>query len=68
MTFLVEMVVDRGMDCAEFLKGVHRSKPRLGPLSSSERLVRILRPVVQPAAGFLDIGIADLLHRGAVEP
>ena len=66
VAFLVEMVVDGGMDRTEFLKGVHPSKPRHSPLSSSERLVRILRPVVQPAAGFLKIGIADLLHRGAV--
>ena len=60
------MVVDRGMDRAEFLDGVHPSKPQHGALSSAERLVGVLGPVVQPAARLLDAGVADLLHRSAV--
>ena len=66
MAFVVEMVVDRGMEGAEFLEDVHPSKPQHGPLSALERLVGILGPVVQPATGVLDTGVADLLHRGAV--
>ena len=66
MAFVVEMVVDGGMDGAEFLKGVHPSKLQHGPLASSERLMEVLGPVVQPATRLLDAGIADLLHRGAV--
>ena len=39
VAFLVEMVVDGGMDCAEFLQRVHSSEPQHGPLSSAERLM-----------------------------
>ena len=60
VAFVVEMVVDRGMDGAEFLKGVHPSKPQHSPLSSSERLVGILGAVVQPAARLVDTGVTDL--------
>ena len=66
MAFVVEMVVDRGMDGAELLEGVHPSKPQHGPLLSSERLMGVLGPVVQPTACFLDAGVADLLHGSAV--
>ena len=65
---MVEMVVDRGMDCAELLQRVHPSKPQHGALSSSERLVGILGPVVRPATRLLDAGVADLLHGSAVGP
>lgn len=65
---MVEMVVDEGMDRTEFLKGVHLSKSQHGPLASSERLMGILRPVVQPAACLLDISIANFLHGGAIGP
>ena len=39
VTFLVEVVVDRGMDRAEFLQRVHSSESQHRPLSSSEWLV-----------------------------
>ena len=48
---MVEMVVDRGMDRTEFLKGVHPSKPQHGPLLSSEGEVAILDAVVQLPLG-----------------
>ena len=62
VAFLIEVVVERAVDGGEFLEGLHPSKPLHGPLSSSERLVRILNPVGEPAAHLLTIGIADLLH------
>lgn len=37
-----------------------------GALSSSKWQVRILNPVVEPATGFLLLGIADDLHGGTV--
>ena len=50
MAFVVEMVVDRGMNCAELFQRVHPSKLQHGPFALSERLVEVLGPVVQPAA------------------
>jgi hypothetical protein len=37
MALLIEMVVDLGMNCAEFLQRLHASKPLHGPFSSSKR-------------------------------
>ena len=48
MALLIEMVVDLGVDRAELLQGLHPSKARHRPLSSSKRQVlfsaRLLRP------------------------
>ena len=66
VTFLVEVVVDLGVDGAELLERLHPSEPEHCPLSSSEWRVGILGPVVQPPAGFLALGVANLLHRRAV--
>ena len=63
---LVEMVADEGMDGDEFLQSSHAMEPLHGPFSSSKWQVRILRPIVQPAARFLLVGIADILHCRAV--
>ena len=42
------------MDGGKLLQTSHQSKPLHGPFSSSEGQVRILRPVVDPAAvGFM---------------
>ena len=48
---MVEMVVDGGMNGAEFLKGVHSSKPQHGPLSSSELLVGVLGAPLSDVCG-----------------
>ena len=63
---LVEMVADGGMNGDEFLQTSHATEPLHGAFSSSKRQVRILRPIVQPVARFLLVGIADILHCGAV--
>ena len=68
VAFLVEMIVDRRVEGDEFLQCSHSSEAQHGALSSSKRQVRILGPIVQPAAGFLFVHIADDLHRSAVRP
>jgi len=66
MAFLIEVVVDGGMDGSEFLQTSHLSKALHGPFSSSKRQMGILGPIVHPAASFLLVGIADNLHGRAV--
>jgi len=53
VALLVEMIADRRMDRGEFLRTSHSAEARHGTFSSSKRLVRILRPMVQAATGFL---------------
>jgi hypothetical protein len=60
---LIEMVVDGGMNGDEFLQTSHAAEPLHGSLRSSKRKVGILSPIVQPAASFPLVGIADFLHR-----
>jgi len=43
--------------------GHHTSKPLHRPLSSSKRLVRILRPIVEAATDLVPIGVADFLEK-----
>ena len=66
MALLVEMVGDGGMDRGEHLQTSHPPKPLHCAFSSSEWEVRILRPIVHPAASFVAVGIADILHCRAV--
>jgi hypothetical protein len=61
--FLMEMVVDGGMNGGEFLQTSHAAEQLLGSLPSSKRKVDILNPIVLPAASFLLVGIASFLHR-----
>jgi hypothetical protein len=61
--FLIEMVVDGGMNSDEFLQTSDAAEPLHGSLPSSKRKVGILSPIVQPAASFLLVGIASFLHR-----
>src|SRR5271165_1276135 len=42
------------------------SKPLHGPFSSSKRLMRILRAIVEPTTDLLEIGVADLFHRRGI--
>jgi hypothetical protein len=61
------MVVDAGMNLAELLQCLRASKPLHGSHSSSKRLMRILRAIVQPIADLLVIGVADLItHRRGI--
>ena len=62
----VEMVADIGMDGGEFLQVAHAAKPHHRPLSSPERLVRILRPVVEMSSGEMPICCTDLAQSGRV--
>ena len=63
MAFVVEVVVDRGVDDGEFLQGLY--VPEFGhcAFSSPERLVRVFRPLVEPATAGLSGRIADHLQR-----
>ena len=45
------------------MQRLHASKPLHGPFSSSKRLVRILRAIVESAADLVAIGVVDFLHR-----
>jgi len=63
MPLLIEMVVDLGVNRAELLQRLRTSKPLHRPLSSSKRLVRILRPIVEAAPDLVPIGVAQLFHR-----
>jgi hypothetical protein len=53
VAILAEVIVDRGVDGGEFLKGLHVPEPPHRPLSSSERLMRVLSPIVEPTAASL---------------
>ena len=66
MAFVVELVVDRGMDGSKFLQGLY--VPEIGHcrFPSSERLVRVLGPVVEPTTAGPGGRIADHSHRSPV--
>src|SRR5208337_703620 len=63
MALLIEMVVDLGVNRAELLQRLRTSKPLHRPFSSSKRLMRILRAIVEATTDLLAIGVADLFHR-----
>jgi len=67
VAFLIEMVVDRIVDCSGLLQTSHLSEAKHGGFSSSKRQMGILRPIVTPAAGFLPIRVADDFHCSAIE-
>lgn len=60
MAFLIEVVVDRTVHGSELLECLHPPKSLHRSLSSSERLVGVFSPVVEPAARLLTTGTADL--------
>ena len=66
MSFLVEVVVDRAVDGGKFLKTSHPPEPEHRPLTSSERLMRILGAVVKPAANFPLVDGTDCLQGGTI--
>ena len=63
MAVVVEVVVDRSMDGGEFLQGLYVPEFGQCPFPSSERLVRVLGPVVEPTTAGLGGRIADHLQR-----
>ena len=66
MAFVVEVVVDRGMDGGEFLQGLYVPEPGHCRFPSSKRLVRVLGPVVEPTTAGPGGRIADHSHRSPV--
>ena len=66
MAFVVEMVVDRGVDGSELLERLLLTKSQHGTLSSSERQVAVLYPVVLPSAHFAAVEIAQFAHRSRI--
>jgi len=66
VAFVIEKVVDRGVDGGEFLQGASVPERRHRFLPSSEWLLRVLGPIVKPTAAFLVCGVADHTHRRAV--
>ena len=62
----VEVVADGGVDGGEHLQTSHAPEPLDRPFSSSERQVRVLRPIVQPAARLLAVARAELLEGCAI--
>jgi hypothetical protein len=62
------MVADGGMDGGEFLQTSHPPEAQHRPFSSSEWLVRVLGPIVQPATRFLAMAGTDFPKSGTVGP
>ncbi len=62
---LVEVIVDRGVDSGKLLESLHVSELRHRTLSSSERLMGVLGPIVQPTTAYLRPSITDYIHRSA---
>ncbi len=65
-SFLVEMVVDGGMDGGEFLQTSHAPKTLHGAFASSKRQMRILDAVVEPPARLLFFERAQFCERSLV--
>jgi len=66
VALLIEMVANGTAHGGELLECFHPPEAKHGPLSSSQRLVRVLSSIVEPAADHLALGVADLFHRRAV--
>lgn len=59
MAVLIEVIMDRGVDGGKFVEGFHASEIRHCLFPSSERLVGILSPIVQPATALPSGRVAD---------
>ncbi len=66
MALVVEVVVGRGMDGGGFLHGLYVPEFDHRPFSSSDRLVRVFGPVVEPSSGLLANLVANHLQRRPV--
>ena len=62
----IEMVVYRGKHRSEYLQGLDVPEPRHRTLSSSNGLMRVFGPIVEPTTALLSRGVADHFHRRAV--
>ena len=63
VTFLIEVVGDVGVDRSKFLQGLHAPKPEHRPLSSSERQVAVLHPIVGVPTDLLLVLVTQFHHR-----
>ena len=68
MAVLVEVIVDRGVGGGKLLESLHVPELRHRSFSSSERLVGILSPIVEPPTALLIGSIADYFRRRSVRP
>jgi len=66
VTFLVEVVVNRAVDCGELLQTSHSSEAKHCSLPSSKWLVGILGTVVDPSANFALVDAAELFQGRAI--
>ena len=66
MVFVIEPIMDRGVDGGVFLKGTNVPERRHRFLPSSEWFVRVLGPIVKPTTAFLAGGVADHFHRRTI--
>jgi hypothetical protein len=66
MAFLIEVIVDLSMDRAKFLQGSPTSKSLRRSFSPTERLMRVLGPIVASTTSVVAQAAADLRHRDAV--
>jgi hypothetical protein len=66
VAFLIEVVVKRGMDGSELLRGLHFPKSLYRSLPSSEGQRAVFRPIVHPVAYFTTIDIAEFTHGSVV--
>ncbi len=67
VTVVVEVVVNRCMGRSKLLESFHAPELRHRSFSSSEWLVGILSPIVEPPTALLTGSIADYLHRRRAE-
>ncbi len=54
------------MDGGELLKTSHSTEAEHRPLSSSERKVRVLSPIVEPATRLLPVRHTEVFHGGTI--
>ena len=66
MALVIEEIVELGVDGGELLKGPQVPELRHRSLSSSEWLMRVFGPIVEPAAARLSGCVTDYLHRRSV--
>jgi len=68
VTVLVEVVVDRGMGGGNLLESFHVPELRHPSFSSSERLVGIFCPIVEPPTALVIGDVPYYFHHRSVRP
>ncbi len=66
MAVLAKIIVDGTMNGGEFLWRLYVPESRHYAFSSSDRLVRVFGPIVEPTADHLTRRAADLFHSHAI--